>query len=350
MKIQRVKQVLGLAMLFVLPLEAGEFKVDGDFKVEGILRVAPQGDLGMGIYQQTGPAADTDGDGLADDWEIQYFGNLSQGPTGNPDWDAFTNLQEYQQGSNPILDESAPPLGELFAWYRAAEAYLDDAMTTLCVQSGVDGCAVLKDLSGNNRHLQQGNAGRRPLWRSESLFGNLSAPGIDGWIMPYLLRKLSIERANQVWAVDITYIRLQEGFCYLVAIMDWYSRFVLSWRLSNTLDGGFCMRCLENAVEFAQGAPEILNSDQGSQFTSREWVETVCLLGSQVSHDGAGRALHNVMIERVWRSLKYEDIYLKGYSDMTQAGKGIGEYFLLYNYDRPHQTLDYQIPATLYLK
>ena len=110
------------------------------------------------------------------------------------------------------------------------------------------------------------------------------------------------------------------------------------------------MACLEKAVELAQGVPEVLNSDQGSQFTSREWVETLTLLGTQVSHDGAGRAIHNVMIERVWRSLKYENVYLKGCANMEQARRGIDEYFQLYNYDRPHQTLDYQIPATLYLK
>jgi len=179
---------------------------------------------------------------------------------------------------------------------------------------------------------------------------NLSAPGKEGWVMPYLLKKIRIERPNQVWAVDITYIRLLDGFCYLVAVMDWYSRFVLSWRLSNTLDGGFCMACLEKAVEIAQGVPNVLNSDQGSQFTSREWVETLTLMGTQVSHDGAGRAIHNVMIERVWRSLKYENVYLKGYSTMEQARRGIDEYFEFYNYDRPHQTLDNEIPATLYLK
>lgn len=176
---------------------------------------------------------------------------------------------------------------------------------------------------------------------------NLSAPGIDPWVLPYLLRGMAIERPHQVWAIDITYVPVRTGFCYLAAIMDWYSRYVLAWRLSNSLEGSFCMECLEDAVMSTGRIPEIMNSDQGVQFTSRPWVETVELLGALVSHDGKGRALDNVMIERLWRSVKYEDIYPHGYSCLPEAREGLERYFPHYNRERPHQALDYKTPEEI---
>jgi putative transposase len=173
---------------------------------------------------------------------------------------------------------------------------------------------------------------------------NLSYPGQDPWVYPYLLEGLEIDRPHQVWAIDITYIPMPSGSAYLVAIIDWYSRYVLAWQLSNSLEASFCMECLEKAIEYAQQVPGIFNSDQGSQFTSKRWIETLELLGVQVSHDGVKRAIHNIMIERVWRSLKYEDVYPKRYSTMKEAHHGIGSYFDLYNKRRWHQTFDYKTP------
>jgi putative transposase len=176
---------------------------------------------------------------------------------------------------------------------------------------------------------------------------NLSAPGVAPWVLPYLLKGLAIKRAHQVWAIDITYLPMKSGFGYLAAIIDWHSRYVLSWRVSNSLEGSFCMECLEEALDVAQCVPQIINSDQGSQFTSKSWVETVELLGAQVSHDGKRRAIDNVMIERLWRSVKYEDVYPNGYEDPPQARAGLEQYFAFYNTQRPHQSLDYQTPMEI---
>ena len=163
---------------------------------------------------------------------------------------------------------------------------------------------------------------------------------------PYLLRGLEINRPNQVWSTDITYIPMQQGFMYLVAIMDWFSRFVIAWQLSNTLDGSFCLDTLRIALQ--QGKPEIFNTDQGSQFTANAYVSELESSGIQVSMDGRGRAFDNIFVERLWRTVKYEDIYIKGYATVPDLFNGLRAYFQLYNYERPHQSLDYQTPAEVH--
>lgn len=176
---------------------------------------------------------------------------------------------------------------------------------------------------------------------------NTSRPSPQHRIYPYLLRGVAVTRPNQVWSTDITYIRLTRGFVYLVAIIDWYSRKVLAWRLSNTLDSGFCVDCLEQALQ-TYGSPEIFNSDQGCQFTSEAFTGVLKAHGITISMDGRGRALDNIFVERLWRSVKYEDVYLKGYSTMPEAQLGLTQYFLFYNRERTHQSLDYKTPDDIY--
>src|SRR5438270_9839484 len=166
-------------------------------------------------------------------------------------------------------------------------------------------------------------------------------------VYPYLLRELAIERPNQVWAADITYIPIGRGFLYMVAIIDWASRAVLAWRLSNTMDVGFCLAALEEALA-RFGRPEIFNTDQGSQFTSGDFTGMLAAAGIRISMDGRGRWIDNVFIERLWRSLKYEDIYLKGYADGREARAGIGEWLAFYNHRRPHQALANRTPMTVW--
>ena len=165
-------------------------------------------------------------------------------------------------------------------------------------------------------------------------------------IYPYLLRGVKISYPNQVWSTDITYVPMPHGFMYLVAVIDWFSRYVLSWRLSNTLDSLFCLETLSQAL--TQGKPEIFNSDQGVQFTALSFTSVLEQAGIQISMDGRGRALDNIFIERFWRSLKYEDIYLYGYDTVPTLQQGLTRYFQLYNHERPHQSLDYQTPAVVY--
>ena len=174
----------------------------------------------------------------------------------------------------------------------------------------------------------------------------LSAAAVGQRIYPYLLRNLSSERANQVWSTDITYVPLTTGFLYLAAIIDWYSRYVISWRLSNTLDGSFCLDLLEEAL--SSGRPEVFNTDQGVPFTSQAWTSRVESVGAAVSLDGRGRCLDNVFVERLWRSVKYEDIYLHGYTGAPELRTGLGRYFPFYNEERPHQSLEYRTPGEVY--
>jgi putative transposase len=176
---------------------------------------------------------------------------------------------------------------------------------------------------------------------------NTSRPHPHHKVYPYLLRGLEVERPNQVWSTDITYIRLTRGFVYLVAVIDWYSRKVLAWRVSNTLDSGFCVDCLEQALQ-AYGVPEIFNSDQGCQFTSEAFTDVLNAQGIAISMDGRGRALDNIFVERLWRSVKYEDVYLKGYVGVTELLLGLTDYFVFYNTARFHQSLDYQTPDEVY--
>ena len=175
----------------------------------------------------------------------------------------------------------------------------------------------------------------------------LSRPHPEHKIYPYLLRGLEIISANHVWAADITYLPMAKGFCYLVAIMDWASRRVLAWRLSNTLDVSFCTEALEEAIR-KHGIPDIFNSDQGSQFTSEEFTGILRSYGIKISMDGRGRWMDNVFIERLWKSVKYEDVYLKAYGSISEARLGLREYFEFYNSRRRHYSLDRRTPDDVY--
>ena len=176
---------------------------------------------------------------------------------------------------------------------------------------------------------------------------NTSVPAPDHAVYPYLLRGVTISRTNHVWATDITYVPMARGFAYLVAIIDWYSRRVLAWRLSNTLDTGFCIEALRDAFT-RFGRPTIFNTDQGSQFTAGDFIRVLRDRGIKISMDGTGRCLDNIFVERLWRSLKYEEIYLHAYDSLTEAREGIGRYFRFYNNARPHTALGYQTPAAFY--
>jgi putative transposase len=176
---------------------------------------------------------------------------------------------------------------------------------------------------------------------------NTSRPNEAHPVYPYLLRGLMIDRPNQVWAADITYIPLAHGFAYLVAIMDWHSRRVLSWRLSNTLDSSFCVEALQQALSHF-GRPGIFNSDQGSQFTASAFTDVLLGAGVKISMDGKGRCIDNVFVERLWRSLKYEDVYLRAYTNLVEARAGIDRYFHFYNTRRSHRALGHQTPAAFY--
>lgn len=166
-------------------------------------------------------------------------------------------------------------------------------------------------------------------------------------VFPYLLRDVEIRRKDQVWSTDITYVPLRHGFMYLVAVMDWYTRYVLSWRLSNTLEGYFCIDALEEALSINK--PEIFNTDQGSQFTAKAFTSRLQEAGIAVSMDGRGRALDNVFVERLWRTVKYEDIYLRDYASGLELKQGLSNYFDFYRHQRPHSSLGYRTPAELYL-
>ena len=173
---------------------------------------------------------------------------------------------------------------------------------------------------------------------------SIPAPGHK--IYPYLLRGLDIARPDHVWSTDITYVPLTTGFMYLVAIIDWYSRYVLTWGLSNTLDGAFCLAALDQAL--VNGQPEIFNTDQGAQFTALAFTGRLLAANVQISMDGRGRALDNIFIERLWRTVKYEDIYLKDYETVGALHTGLEQYFHFYNEERLHQSLDYCTPAEVY--
>jgi putative transposase len=204
--------------------------------------------------------------------------------------------------------------------------------------------AVVLSLNGHK-------VGRKRVTRLMRLMGietmyrkpNLSRRHPQHKIYPYLLRNLPIERVHQVWSCDITYIPMAHGFLYLVAVIDWYSRLVLSWRLSNTMDKTFCVEALQEALD-RYGNPEIFNTDQGVQFTCEAFITTLADQGIRISMDGKGRCLDNIFCERLWRSLKYEDIYLRAYETTKEARTGIGQWFTFYNNERPHQSLTYQTP------
>jgi putative transposase len=174
----------------------------------------------------------------------------------------------------------------------------------------------------------------------------LSLAGKGHRIYPYLLRGVKFERSDQVWSTDITYVPMASGFMYLAAVIDWFSRYVIGWRLSNTLDGSFCLEMLEDALR--AGKPEVFNTDQGVQFTAAAFTGRLESAGVAVSMDGRGRALDNVFVERLWRTVKYEDIYIRGYEAVPELHRGLGRYFAFYNDERPHQSLGYRTPAAVY--
>jgi putative transposase len=173
-----------------------------------------------------------------------------------------------------------------------------------------------------------------------------SVPGQGHKIYPYLLRGLEITQPNQVWSADITYLPLPHGFMYLVAVIDWFSRYVLAWQLSDTLDGLFCREALSQALRV--GHPEIFNTDQGAQFTAQAFTDCLEAAGIRISMDGRGRALDNIFVERLWRSLKYENIYIREYASVAELIDGLCAYFQFYNTERPHQSLDYRTPAEVH--
>ena len=175
---------------------------------------------------------------------------------------------------------------------------------------------------------------------------NLSRRDSQHKVFPYLLRSLTIEQPNQVWGVDITYIRLRRGWMYLVAVLDWYSRYVVSWELDQTLEMPFVLAAVDRALETA--TPNIWNSDQGSHFTSPQYLERLLQKGVKISMDGKGRALDNVFVERLWRSVKYEEVYLNDYDSPRAARQGLNRYLTFYNQERVHQALDYRTPAQVY--
>ena len=165
-------------------------------------------------------------------------------------------------------------------------------------------------------------------------------------IYPYLLKGLEIIRANQVWATDITYIQLKRGFCYLVAIMDWHSRYVISWRVSNTLEADFCVECLKDSLSY--GNPEIFNTDQGSQFSSKDFTQVLIKNKVRISMDGRGRVFDNIFIERLWRTVKYDNIYVHEYETIKDVREGLKKFFDRYNMGRIHQSLGYETPWEVY--
>ncbi len=176
---------------------------------------------------------------------------------------------------------------------------------------------------------------------------NLSKPRKEHKVYPYLLRDFIVTRPNQVWSTDITYVRLDGGFSYLVAIIDWYSRYVLAWGLSNTMEADFCIEALEKALKL--GKPDIFNTDQGAQFTCGDFVKVLQEAGISISMNGVGRCLDNIFVERLWRAVKYENIYVNGYGDLFEAFDGLEKYFNFYNTERPHQALENQRPAEVHI-
>ena len=176
---------------------------------------------------------------------------------------------------------------------------------------------------------------------------NTSRPAPEHTVYPYLLRSLEIDRPNHVWCTDITYIRMTGGFVYLTAVMDWHSRYVLSWEVSVTMDDGFCVSALESALR-RHGRPEIFNTDQGVQFTGKAFTGVLKDAGVRISMDGKGRAMDNIMVERLWRSVKYEEIYLKDYQSVAELIAALKVYFDFYNHERPHQSHDWHTPGQVY--
>jgi putative transposase len=240
-------------------------------------------------------------------------------------------------------------------YYRPAGAPADDLRLMRLIDGQYTACPFYGSRRMTAWLVSQGEAVNRKRVRRllrvmglEAIYPKprLSAPGAGHRVYPYLLRGVAVERPGQVWSADITYVPLPTGFMYLAATIDWYSRLVVAWRLSNTLDGAFCQEMLEAAL--AAGTPEVFNTDQGAQFTARAFTERVERAGAQVSMDGRGRCLDNVFVERLWRSVKYEDVYLRGYESVPELERGLTAYFRFYNQERLHQALGYRTPAQVH--
>jgi putative transposase len=241
------------------------------------------------------------------------------------------------------------------AYYRPIGTPADD----LRVMRLIDGVYTARPFYGSRRMaVELGRRGeavnRKRVQRLLRLMGleaiyprpRTTVPAPGHRVYPYLLRDVAVERPGHVWSADITYLPLPSGFMYLAATIDWYSRYVVAWRLSNTLDGSFCQEMLEAAL--ASGTPEVFNTDQGVQFTARAFTGRVERAGVRVSMDGRGRCLDNVFVERLWRSVKYEDVYLRGYESVPELDRGLAAYFRFYNHERPHQSLGYRTPAEVH--
>lgn len=224
----------------------------------------------------------------------------------------------------------------------------------LALMRAIDELYLARPFFGSRRMAEQFGVGRERVQRLMRLMGitavypkrRTTRPAAGHKIYPYLLRNVTIERPNQVWSTDITYVPMRHGFVYLVAVMDWYSRYVLSWRLSNTLDSLFCLEALEEAL--AARRPEIFNSDQGCQFTAAAFTGRLEEAGVAISMDGRRRALDNVFIERLWWSVKHEEVYRKDYASVWEAEDSLSAYFRFYCHERMHQALGYQTPAAVY--
>lgn len=237
--------------------------------------------------------------------------------------------------------------------YKAAGLEKRDKLRKIIdVEYLKDPCGVTKMLNYLNRKgYKVGEKLIRNLMRGMNLSAiypkkKLSKRHPEHKIYPYLLKGLKIIRANQVWCTDITYIPLVRGYCYLTAIMDWFSRYIIAWRISNTLEAEFCVDCLKESLDKTK--PEIFNSDQGSQFTSNDFTETLLEKKVKISMDGRGRVFDNIFIERLWRTVKYSNVYVQDYQTITDVREGLKKFFTFYNRERIHQSLDYQTPWEVY--
>ena len=233
------------------------------------------------------------------------------------------------------------PLGDLSLMQAMDRQYLE---TPFCGSRRMKASLERQGMPVSRKRVQRlmRLMGLRAIYRQP----RTSQPAAGRWVYPYLLKDLTITRANQVWAADITYLPMARGFLYLVAIMDWHSRYVVAWRLSNTLETGFCAEALTEAL--GQGTPDVFNTDQGSQFTSCEFTQILQDHSVKISMDGRGRYQDNILVERLWRTVKYEEVYLKAYANGLEARNGLREYFRFYNHRRPHQALGYRTPAEVF--
>lgn len=246
------------------------------------------------------------------------------------------------------------------AYYTPKAVSLKDKQTMDLIDSIYTACPFygnrrIKDELNLTHHVHIGRSHVRTLMETmgiQAIYPKkiLSLKNKNHKIYPYLLRSLKIEKPNQVWSADITYIKLEEGFAYLVAVIDWFSRYVINWKLSNSLDIDFCLECLREAIEKNKNKPEIFNSDQGSHFTSPKFTGILENNNIQISMDGRGRYLDNIFVERLWRTVKQENIYLNSYQNVLETKAGLNKYFYFYNNKRRHQSLNKQTPKDAYFR